>query len=89
MASNLRLLIKKVRLSDQHVDQKFMNWSKVTSKSRREKASKEFQRADKKLQATFAKFYYKQKVIEESPSWRARTWLLPTSGWMSRGICAE
>jgi RNA polymerase primary sigma factor len=61
---NLRALIKKVRLSDQHVDAKFLTWRKA-AKARRDKINKEFQKLDKKLQATFPKFFYKQKVIEE------------------------
>jgi RNA polymerase primary sigma factor len=62
---NLRVLIKKVRTADQHVDAKFPAWRKSTARGRREKAAREFARADKKLQATFARFFYKQKVIEE------------------------
>jgi RNA polymerase primary sigma factor len=62
---NLRALVKKVRSSDQHVDLKFLGWRKISAKSRREKLLKELQKLDKKLQATFPKFFYKQKVIEE------------------------
>jgi RNA polymerase primary sigma factor len=62
---NLRVLIKKVRGSDQQVDASFLSWRKVTTKGRREKLHKEFLKLDKKLQATFPRFYYKQKVIEE------------------------
>jgi RNA polymerase primary sigma factor len=62
---NIRALIKRVRITDQHVDAKFLAWRKVLSKSRREKLRKELLKHDKKLQATFPKFFYKQKVIEE------------------------
>jgi RNA polymerase primary sigma factor len=62
---NLRLLIKKVRASDQNVDSKFLAWRKMATKNRREKAQKELLKLDKKLQASFTKFFYKQKVIEE------------------------
>jgi hypothetical protein len=62
---NLRLLIKKVRAMDMNVDKKYLSFCKITAKSRRESLHKEFQKLDKKLQATFVKFFYKQKVIEE------------------------
>src|SRR5215471_13392717 len=62
---NIRALIKRVRITDQHVDAKFLAWRKLSSKSRREKLRKELFKHDKKLQTTFPKFFYKQKVIEE------------------------
>jgi RNA polymerase primary sigma factor len=62
---NLRLLIKKVRAMDMNVDKKYLGCCKIAAKSRRESLHKEFQKLDKKLQTTFVKFFYKQKVIEE------------------------
>ncbi len=62
---NVRALIKKVRALDQHVDTRFLAWRKLSSKSRRERLHKELQKLDRKLQAMFPKFFYKQKVIEE------------------------
>jgi len=62
---NLRALIKKVRVMDQNVDKKYLAYCKVAQKARREKAHKEFLKLDKKVQATFPKFFYKQKVVEE------------------------
>src|ERR1051325_4958106 len=62
---NLRALIKKVRALDQNVDRKYLGCCKVHQKARREKLHKEFLKLDKKLQATFPKFFYKQKVVEE------------------------
>ncbi len=62
---NLRMLIKKVRVMDQNVDKKYLSFCKVVQKSRREKLQKEFVKLDKKVQATFPKFFYKQKVVEE------------------------
>jgi RNA polymerase primary sigma factor len=62
---NLRVLIKKVRVMDQDVDKKYLAFCKVLQKSRREKLHKEFLKLDKKVQATFPKFFYKQKVVEE------------------------
>jgi len=61
----LRALIKKVRVLDQHVDGRFLAWRKAATKGRREKLHTEFLKPDKKLQGVFPKFYYKQKVIEE------------------------
>ncbi len=62
---NLRMLIKKVRVMDQNVDKKYLSFCKVVQKSRREKLQKEFLKLDKKVQSTFPKFFYKQKVVEE------------------------
>jgi RNA polymerase primary sigma factor len=62
---NLRTLIKKVRVMDMDVDKKYLAFCKVSQKARREKSHKEFLKLDKKVQATFPKFYYKQKVVEE------------------------
>jgi RNA polymerase primary sigma factor len=62
---NLRLLIKKVRALDNLVDAKYLVWQKAATKGRREKAHKNLVKLDKRLQATFPKFFYKQRVIEE------------------------
>src|SRR5947208_13402775 len=61
----LRKLVKEVRAGDQHVDDKYAVWQSGPSKARRDKLFKEFRKLDEKLQRTFHKFYYKQKVIEE------------------------
>src|SRR5207247_10373463 len=61
----LRKLVKEVRGSDQLVDDKYAIWQSGPSKARRDKLFKEFRKLDEKLQRTFHKFYYKQKVIEE------------------------
>ncbi|MDB6126003.1 MAG: rpoD [Pedosphaera sp.] len=60
----LRQLVKKVREVDQEVDDKYGRWreAKVSAK---EKMLGEFKKQDQKLQDTFSKFFYKQKVIEE------------------------
>jgi RNA polymerase primary sigma factor len=60
----LRALIKKIRAADQHVDEKYSAVQKGP-KTRREKLEAEFRKLDKKLQDTFPKFFYKQRVIEE------------------------
>jgi RNA polymerase primary sigma factor len=62
---DLRALIKKVRALDMAVDEKFLNWHRLTVKARKDRAYKEFLKADKKLQELFPKFYYKQKALEE------------------------
>src|SRR5205823_2157760 len=61
----LRKLVKEVRGCDQSVDDKYAVWQSGPSKARRDKLFKEFRKLDEKLQRTFHKFYYKQKVIEE------------------------
>ena len=62
----LRRLVKQVREQDQLVDEKYALWQKSSAaKKTKDKHEKEFLKADKKLQSMFAKFYYKQKVIEE------------------------
>src|SRR5262245_60155234 len=61
---SLRLLVKNVRVLDQQVDQKYADWQSASGRHK-EKAFNEFQKLDRKLQATFARFFYKQKVLEE------------------------
>ncbi len=62
---DLRKLIKKVHQMDAAVDAKYFAWHKAQQKGRKEKLEKELKKAGAKLQETFAKFYYKQKVVEE------------------------
>jgi RNA polymerase primary sigma factor len=62
---DLRKLVKNVRVLDQTVDDKYTVWQNAPNKAKRDKTHNEFKKADKKLQDTFAKFFYKQKVIEE------------------------
>jgi len=61
---DLRNLIKKVRLLDAQVDAKYLEWQKAPQKSK-EKLFATFRKLDKKLQDTFPKFFYKQKVLED------------------------
>ena len=61
----LRALIKKVRALDAIVDTKFLAWQRAPAGNRRQKLLVEFRRADKKLQDTFPKFFYKQRVLED------------------------
>jgi RNA polymerase primary sigma factor len=62
---DLRKLIKKVREQDHKVDEKYFAWQKAQQKSRKEALERELKKLGAKLQEMFAKFYYKQKVIEE------------------------
>jgi len=62
---DLRKLIKKVQAMDANVDAKYFAWQKAQQKGRKEKMEKELKKLSVKLQETFAKFYYKQKVVEE------------------------
>jgi RNA polymerase primary sigma factor len=60
----LRRMINHVRHLDQQVDEKYAEWQNHTPEAAgRSKTS--FQKADEKLQKTYDKFFYKQKVIEE------------------------
>ena len=62
---DLRKIVKFVRALDQVVDDKYAVWQNGVHKAKREKLFKDLKKSDKKLQETFPKFYYKQKVIEE------------------------
>jgi len=62
---DLRKLIKKVRAADQNVDEKYYQWQKAQQKGKKETLAKELKKLSTKLQDSFAKFYYKQKVVEE------------------------
>ncbi|MEC7883852.1 MAG: RNA polymerase sigma factor RpoD, partial [Verrucomicrobiota bacterium] len=60
----LHRLIKKVREEDGEVDKKYLTWRKAP-KSRAGKIFDEFNKLNDKLQKSFSKFLFKQKVIEE------------------------
>ena len=62
---DLRKLIKKVREQDQKVDEKYFAWQKAQQKGRKEALERELKKLGLKLQESFAKFFYKQKVVEE------------------------
>ncbi|HVU27677.1 MAG TPA: RNA polymerase sigma factor RpoD [Verrucomicrobiae bacterium] len=62
---DLRKFIKKVHALDQKVDAKYFVWQKAAQKGRKEKLQRELKKMSAKLQDTFGKFYYKQKVVEE------------------------
>ncbi|MCC7376425.1 MAG: RNA polymerase sigma factor RpoD [Verrucomicrobiales bacterium] len=61
----LRKLVKDVRALDHDVDEKYRELLGSTQKAKQEKLREEFVKLDARLQKSFPKFYYKQKVIEE------------------------
>ena len=61
----MRRLIKRVRALDQQADDKFAAWQQAAKKSQRTRLLNQFKRFDRKLQAAFPRFHYKQKVIDE------------------------
>ncbi|MGA3268760.1 MAG: RNA polymerase sigma factor RpoD [Verrucomicrobiota bacterium] len=61
----LRRLIKRVHGLDHKVDDKYSKWQKAAQKGRKEKLQRELKKLSLKLQESFPKFFYKQKVIEE------------------------
>jgi RNA polymerase primary sigma factor len=61
----LRSLIKKVRALDAQVDEKYVAWQKAATQGRRSALLSVFQKLDRKLQGTFPKFFYKQRVLED------------------------
>ena len=62
---SLRRLIERVRQVDSNVDGKYTDWRNAHAKDKRHRALAAFKQADKKLQATFQKFCFKQKAVEE------------------------
>jgi RNA polymerase primary sigma factor len=62
----LRRLVKHVRSLDLAVDGKYAQWRTGPPADKAyEKFARDYQKLDQRLQRTFHKFYYKQKVIEE------------------------
>jgi RNA polymerase primary sigma factor len=61
----LRLLVKKVAQLDAQVDSLFVRLEQVSKGGRQTKLLSRYKRLDKMLQATFGRFRFKQKVLEE------------------------
>ncbi len=61
----LQKLVKEVRSLDQRIDARFVKSQEETDTRKRARATREMKKLNEKLQATFPKFFYKQKVIEE------------------------
>jgi RNA polymerase primary sigma factor len=60
----LRRLLHQARGLDEQVDEAYGKWREASSKERAA-AEERFRKVDGRLQKTFHRFYYKQKVIEE------------------------
>jgi RNA polymerase primary sigma factor len=61
----LRRLMKRVRQLDAQADLKFTQWQKATNKSLRRRRLTLFQRLDKKLQAAFPRFRFRQRILDD------------------------
>ena len=61
----LRKLVKEIRTIDHAVDEKYAEVIAAATSGKRNKAGSDFKKADVRLQKSFPKFFYKQKVIEE------------------------
>ena len=59
----LRRQINRVRELDRQTDAKYLHWREAADQG--DAARAEFKKLDEKLQDSFAKFYFKQKVVEE------------------------
>jgi len=62
---DLQRLVKNVRGIDQKADARYATFQKAANKSVRNRLANDFKKLDKKLQTSYPKFYYKQKVLEE------------------------
>jgi RNA polymerase primary sigma factor len=61
----LRSLLKKMQALDAQVDEHYALWKQALAGGRREKLFAELQKLESRLQASFPKFFYKQKVVED------------------------
>ena len=61
----LRRLVARVQQLDQEVDQHYNRWRDTHPTAKRNRVRIEFEKLDKKLQATFPKFYFKHQVLED------------------------
>jgi RNA polymerase primary sigma factor len=62
---DLHALVKKLRAIDAQQDELYTRLQAASSPAQRTKLLAESDKLDKKLQATFPKFFYKQKVLED------------------------
>jgi RNA polymerase primary sigma factor len=62
---NLRRLVRQARELDEQVDGIFADCQNAAQRGQRQRLFANFKRLDKKLQSTFGRFHYKQKVIDE------------------------
>jgi RNA polymerase primary sigma factor len=61
----LRRLVKRIRVLDRQADEKFGAWQQASRRIQRARLLYQFKRFDRKLQAAYPRFRYKQKVLEE------------------------
>jgi RNA polymerase primary sigma factor len=61
----LRRLAKRTRELDAQADAHYVQWRKGATSNRCEALYARFQKADKKVQALFPRFFYKQKTVED------------------------
>ena len=61
----LRKLIPAIRAADQKVDDAYARWQNCPPGAKRDRLHASWRKLDRRLQATFPKFFYKHKVIEE------------------------
>jgi RNA polymerase primary sigma factor len=62
---HLRGMVKKIRTLDAQVDTLYTRLQKAVSRGNRERLLRECQKLDRNLQATFPKFFFKPKVLED------------------------
>jgi RNA polymerase primary sigma factor len=62
---DLRRLVSQACALDQRADERFADWQCATNKAQRSRRWTLFKRVDRRLQALFPRFRYKQKVVDE------------------------
>ena len=62
---NLRRLVKQVRQLDESADAKFLAWQNERSRAPRARQQAELKRLEKRIQGLFAKFHFKQRIVDE------------------------
>ena len=62
---DIRALVKRIRVLDAQADELYTRLQKAASPGQIERLLRERQKLDRRLQATFPKFFYKQKVLED------------------------
>jgi RNA polymerase primary sigma factor len=62
---NLRRLVKDVRQLDESADAKFLAWQNERSRKLRARLQAELKRLEQKIRSRFAKFQFKQRIVDE------------------------
>ncbi len=63
--ADVRRVMTRVRNHDHQADEAFSQWKAAGSKSAKTKAAEKLQKLEQKLQADYAKFCFKQRILEE------------------------